>query len=159
MGSSHPIFPRLPVLLAISPTHLAWRRARRIAMRTVASEVESHRNRLPVRLGSRAVALRKSRLRRLALESLEVRALLSTLPAATILNRVDVSNSTGDESTPSVAINPSNPQNLASVWVRNDPSRTGENKVLVEGAISNNSGASWSSFSATPNILRDPTIT
>ena len=58
-----------------------------------------------------------------------------------------------------MAINPLNPQNLASVWVRNDPSRNGNNKVIVEGAISNNGGTSWSSFGATPNILRDPTIT
>src|SRR4051794_16516218 len=81
---------------------------------------------------------RKSKLRRIALESLEVRALLSTLPAATILNRVDVSNGTGDESAPSVAINPSNPQILASAWVRNDPTRTGGNTVLVEASFSTN---------------------
>jgi hypothetical protein len=85
---------------------------------------------------------------------------MATLPAATILGRVDVSNGAGDESSPAVAINPSNPQNLASVWVRNDPGRPGNNKVIVEGAVSTNGGASWSSFPATPGpVLRDPTIT
>ena len=82
---------------------------------------------------------------------------MATLPAATILGRVDVSNGTGDENTPSVAINPANPQILASAWVRNDPGRGGGNTVLVEAAFSTNGGASWSSL-VRPGIPSDPTV-
>jgi hypothetical protein len=110
------------------------------------------------RSGSRLPAARKRSRRRVALEGLEPRTLLATLPAATILNRVDVSNGTGDESTPSIAINPANPQILAAAWVRNDPSRGGGNTVLVEAAFSTNGGASWSSL-ARPGIPPDPTVT
>src|SRR5918997_36852 len=111
-------------------------------MRPEAPAVKSPLGR-PRRPGSRPRPARKPSRRRVVLEGLEPRTLLATLPAATILNRVDVSNSTGDESTPSIAINPANPQNLASVWVRNDPSRTGGNTVVVEAAVSTDGGATW----------------
>jgi hypothetical protein len=127
-------------------------------MRPEAPEVQSSMGRLR-RPGSRPRPARKASRRRVALEGLEPRTLLAILPAASILGRVDVSNSGGDESTPSVAINPSNPQNLASVWVRNDPNRSGNNKVTVEGAVSANGGVTWSGFQATPFTLTDPTAT
>src|SRR6478609_6371188 len=52
-------------------------------MRTVASEIGSRESRGQVRIASRAAALRKARLRTLALESLEERMLLAVLPPIT----------------------------------------------------------------------------
>src|SRR4051794_21073317 len=50
-------------------------------MRTAAFEFGSRESRGQVRMGSRSTALRKARLRALALESLEARTLLATLPS------------------------------------------------------------------------------
>ncbi len=91
-----------------------------------------------------------------ALEYLEPRTLLATIPAATVLSRNDLSNARGDESSPSIAVDPANPQKLVAVWVRNDPSLGGDTKVLVQGAYSTNGGANWFSFSAVPVVLLDP---
>ena len=64
-------------------------------MRTVASEVENAEVDGAVRSRSRSVAARKSRLRRVALEGLEARTLLSVLPAATPGTPINISNAAG----------------------------------------------------------------
>src|SRR4051812_22279052 len=123
---------------------MARRRSRRIIMRTVGSEVGSRESRGQVRMGSRAAALRKARLRALALESLEARTLLAVLPpiihdpsAQVPLNPSGVldlakapsapagtatiaadNNNTSNESSPTIIINPANPQKLVAVWTR-----------------------------------------
>src|SRR3954451_18168201 len=101
-------------------------------MRTVASEIGSRESRGQVRIGSRAAALRKARLRTLALESLESRTLLATLPAITHDPNVPVpidfakssngaDNATSsNESSPTIIINPLNTQKLVAVWSRRD---------------------------------------
>ena len=125
------------------------------------------------RPGSRRGLLRRSeqkaRRRRFALEGLEPRTLMATLPAARFLSLanlvsdisapVQVSSSGGDESSPSVAINAANPQILASSWVRNDQTRTtGQGRVLVEAAVSFNGGANWTPLN-TPGPRGNPTVT
>ena len=113
-------------------------------MRTVASEIGFRERRKQVGMGSRAAALRKARRRSLALESLETRVLLATLPAITpnpnapvpidlaqtgsapsggATNAADGSilatNGTGtieNESSPTIVIDPNNSQKLVTVY-------------------------------------------
>src|SRR5262249_16290351 len=131
-------------------------------MRMVASEIGSRESRGQVRTGSRTAALRKARLRALALESLESRMLLAVLPpAARDLNApapIDVSSfvtgataTTSSESSPTIAIDPALPQKLVSVWTQFN----GTNPS-VQGAFSTNGGINWTSFIAQPTILADP---
>jgi hypothetical protein len=95
-----------------------------------------------------------------ALEALEPRQLLAALPAPAVLGApLDISTaigaSTGHEYAPQVAYNPVNPSNMASVWVRND-ANLGDTPIQVMGAVSQDGGASWTSFNATPFIAIDP---
>src|SRR4051794_6094808 len=90
-------------------------------MRAVASEVEASKASVGLRPRVRSARLRKSKLRNLALENLEARALLATIPAALVTSPADVSGSGGNESSPSIAIDPTNTSHLVAVWTRNDP--------------------------------------
>src|SRR4051812_40339459 len=99
-------------------------------MRTAESEFGSRESRNEVRGGSRSAALRKARLRALALEALEARTLLAVLPPIvrdpSAASPIDLANSVGgnsqtsNESAPTIAIDPVNPQHLVSVWTRSD---------------------------------------
>src|SRR3954451_14784701 len=106
-------------------------------MRTVASEHESQGSRRG-RSGQRAAALRKWRLRSVAMERLEARELLATLPAPLVtqhpynpnggnqyaIDNISANNGVGgNDSTPSVAVDPQNSKNLVAVWVTDNPSR------------------------------------
>ena len=124
-------------------------------MRAVASEIDTPKARAGSRPGNRSAKLRKTRLRQMALEALETRALMATIPGAVVTNQVDVSNSGGNQSSPSIAVDPTNPLNVVSVWTRIDPNLAPGPTVVTEGAYSTN-GGSWTRFS--PNsILTDPT--
>src|SRR5687767_11048071 len=95
----------------------------------------------------------------LGLEGLEPRQLLAVLPAPNISGHTDISGG-GDnvnQSSPSIAYNPSNPQKLVTVYTSDQPSASGFQKVFVEGRYSINAGATWESFSI-PNNLVNPTI-
>ncbi len=92
----------------------------------------------------------RSHLRRASLEALERRELLSNLPtpvASSIANLVSTNkSSTASANSPSVAIDPSNPQNLIAAWVVNDTANqpgNGQVTSYVEGAYSINGGVSW----------------
>jgi large repetitive protein len=125
-------------------------------MRAVASEIDTLKARAGSRPGNRSAKLRKTRLRQMALEALETRALMATIPGAVVTNQVDVSNSGGNQSSPSIAVDPTNPLNVVSVWTRIDPNLAPGPTVITEGAYSTNGGGSWTKFS--PNsILTDPT--
>ena len=133
-------------------------------MRTVASEIGSRESRGQVRMGLRA-ALRKARLRTLALESLEERMLLAVLPpishdpnAALPIDLAKTSNAAdnsvnSNESSPSIAANPADPQKLVAVWSRRDTT-LGTTTSVVEGAFSTSGGLTWTSF-ATGITLAD----
>ncbi|WP_422931845.1 beta strand repeat-containing protein [Singulisphaera sp. PoT] len=116
-------------------------------MRPVASENDSPKNRGNDRLNPRKAAIRRSRLRATALEGLEERTLLSSIPAPNVpLNsQVDVSggSSQGNSSTPSIAIDPTDPTKMAAVWTIHDPSLAPGPQVVVAGAYSNDGGQSW----------------
>lgn len=116
-------------------------------MRSDLSKVntEEHRARPQTVLRRRAEVARKAKLRRFALESLEARELLAQLPAALVSAPVQVSISGGNYSSPSIAVDPTNSNNLAMVWTRIDPALTSQS-VRVEGARSTNGGASWTAF-------------
>jgi hypothetical protein len=95
-----------------------------MVMRTGASDVPSRGLRGQVRADARLKKTRKTRLRRAFLESefLEPRTLLATIPAATPTGGVqsltglfDVTTS-GNANSPTVTIDPANPQTLVAVW-------------------------------------------
>ena len=60
-------------------------------------------------------------LRRITLESLESRTLLdATLPAPTVVatSQMNITGDEGNDSSPTIAVDPHNPNKLAAVWVR-----------------------------------------
>src|SRR6266404_5647245 len=106
-----------------------------VDMRTVAaSENESQEDRGRSRTGSRSAALRKLRLRSAVLERLEERTLMATLPAP-LRSGVPISLSSvgnggnspdpqrnqaiGNETQPTIVIDPQNSQHMVSVFTRN----------------------------------------
>src|SRR5947209_8683470 len=90
-------------------------------MRAVESVIDTPKVRRGSRPGVRSAHLRRTRLRNLALESLESRTLLATVPAAIVTSTLDISNSGGNQSSPSIAVDPTNQNDLAAVWTRIDP--------------------------------------
>src|SRR4051794_39200742 len=151
-------------------------------MRSEPSEVKAKGGRARSLVGLRRGSARKSALRRLSLEDLESRMLLttgpeqllgltqpSTLPAPVVpvTGPINISgsdfgiNTTSDESTPSIVVDKNNPLKLAAVWTRNDTSISGPTHVFVEGATSSDGGLTWNSISGLgfSTILNDPTTT
>jgi len=99
-----------------------------------------------------------SRLRTLALEPLEARTLMAVLPPVTVNGQVDISGGTGNDNTPTVTIDPNDPQKLVAVWTRNDPGRAmnnGQTAVFVEGAYTVNGGQNWSPLGGLNNLQTD----
>src|SRR5437764_15256722 len=98
--------------------------------------------------GPRRESARNSMLRQIALEALGPRTLLAAtpLPTPAVLpsSQVDISNSEGNESSPTIAVDPLNTNKLAAVWVRNDPKLAPGITIFVEMATSNDGGATWS---------------
>ena len=157
-------------------------------MRTVASEIGFRERRGQVGMGTRAAALRKARRRTLALELLETRVLLATLPAITpdpnaplpidlaqagsapsggatnsadgsILNPTTNTGTIENESSPTIAIDPNNPQKLVAVYtthIKVVTTTTTTDTTTIEGAYSTNAGLSWTSFSVAPVKTIDP---
>ncbi len=91
-------------------------------------------------------------------EVLEPRTLLSTLPLPTVTTHTDVSPGPADvnQSAPSIAYDPKNPQKLVMVYTTNDPDAPGTQVVFTSGQYSSNGGASWTSFNIPDNVI-DPT--
>ena len=105
---------------------------------------------------------RRAKLRRAALESLEERCLLATIPAPMVLDQVDISNpfeitdDETDESTPSIAVDPNNPQNLVASWTEFNADIDDPNfQVSVRLARSNDGGQNWTRI-GTPGRRIDP---
>jgi len=105
---------------------------------------------------------RQNRLRNVLFETefLEARTLLATIPSPVVVNRVDVSNPSvftddeTDESTPSIAVNPSNPNQVVTSWTvfATDPD---PDFIGIGLRMSNNGGASWFNLE-TPDRRLDP---
>ena len=121
------------------------------------TKVKTRGSRTRTQGGARRLSARGETLRRLAMESLEARALMAVLPAPTFTGPVDVSNSRGNESTPSIAVDPTNPQKLAAVWTRNDPQLAPGPTEIVEFSVSTDGGKSWSNPNQPGNFIGDPT--
>jgi len=141
-------------------------------MRTVASEIGFRERRGQGGMGSRAAALRKARRRTLALELLESRVLMATLPMITHDPNAPVpidlaqtgsapgggatdagdNATTSNESSPTIVIDPNNAQKLVSVWTTHTAATTS----TIEGAYSTNAGLSWTSFAVAPVKTTDP---
>jgi subtilisin-like proprotein convertase family protein len=128
-----------------------------------------HRNRIQTHVGSRLKKTRKPRDFRFDLEGLEVRTLLSTLPAAVLTTsspmNLSVNVLTGPnakEDSPLVVIDPLNPLKMVAVWVNNDTPDIlfPGPQVLVDAEFSLNGGQTWATFSPgqpSPEvILGDP---
>ena len=107
---------------------------------------------------ARPSATSKSRLRRLALDALEPRTLLATLPTPTVAARVDVSNAGGDESSPTIAVDPTDNTKAVAVWTRSDPiNLPAIDPVIAQAAYSADGGKSWTPLTL-PAILSDPNL-
>ena len=96
--------------------------------------------------GTRREAARNSILRRITLESLEPRVLLdATLPTPTVVTSpINITGDEGNDSSPTIAVDPSNSEKLAAVWVRNDPKLAPGPTIFVEMSVSTDGGTSWS---------------
>ena len=124
-------------------------------MRRVDSEGDMQgrrdRKRVVARAGSTSS---RSRLRRVSLEILEGRELLSTLPSpvATQQSLVGFSDSgQGNSSSPSVAVDPVDPNKLIAAWTTNDPTHkpdgtNGQVTTYAQAAYSTNGGQTWTSL-------------
>jgi subtilisin-like proprotein convertase family protein len=134
-------------------------------MRSETSEVGTKDSRSRVQGLSRAssasaVRSRKLRLRKLAIEPLEERALMAVLPAAAVVGdlttivRGSIGNNT-NASAPTIVIDPLNSQKLAAVWqVDNNQTYS----QFTQAATSTDGGQTWRTFySSNPHL--DPTQT
>jgi subtilisin-like proprotein convertase family protein len=132
-------------------------------MSAEASKVNAKGDRARTPVGMRRRPARTGTYRRLDVDVLEARELLAVLPASTFpTSTVPISavSGQGNMSTPSVAIDPNNPQKLAAVWTRNDPNLAPGPTEIVQWAYSVDGGKSWLG-QGTPggfgNALLDPT--
>ena len=121
-------------------------------MRAVLTETTTTKVRVGSHFPTRSERLRKLHLRSFSLEGLEQRTLMATIPAALVAGQVNISNSGGNQSSPSIAVNPLNPLQLAAVWTRLDANLAPSPTVVVEGAYSNNGGVSWTSFTPSAQV-------
>jgi subtilisin-like proprotein convertase family protein len=104
-----------------------------------------------------AAARGRARARREALEALERRELLAAMPVPALVGQVAVGRTNGNESTPSIAVNPANPDQLAAVWVRTGGDGLANGVAsIVQGAVSSNGGVTWTAFNPVPSHFIDP---
>ncbi len=106
---------------------------------------------------------RRSKSRRYALENLEPRTLLATIPVAEVVSRANVSNPGNfsdddlNESSPSVAVSPVNPSVVVSSWTTNfTPANPPATPITANIALSTDGGLSWNPL-FTPPVRLDPT--
>ena len=124
-------------------------------MRRVDAEGDSQQsNRRRKRSGARSSPAQKPHLRRMSLEALEVRTLLSTLPTPTTALQSfvgsGITSGAANSSSPSVAIDPLDPQKMVAAWTTFDPGNkldAGNNggyvTTYVQGAFSLDGGVTW----------------
>ena len=92
-----------------------------------------------------------------AVETLEQRELLAVIPAAQVSLQTNVASGfSGNMSSPSIAVNPLNANQVVSVWTQIDPNFAPGPTVRVEGAYSSNGGVTWTAFNPTTEKI-DPT--
>ena len=92
---------------------------------------------------------RNSKLRRLALEGLEYRMLLSTLPTPTVVSGSQSFISYngvrhGSQTSQTIAVDPQDPSKMVAAWVLNRPDSAPGPTVFVQAAASDDGGQTWS---------------
>ena len=96
-------------------------------MRRQPTELRSQGTRIRPRDESHGALAKRSRLRRLALESLEARTLLATTPVPVVTNQVQASagiaSNNINDSSPSIAVDPLDPSKLIAAFTDRDTSR------------------------------------
>jgi hypothetical protein len=102
-------------------------------------------------------------LRQVALEALEPRTLLSTLLPPSVLQGSQSfisynGDGNGNESSPTIAVDPLNPNKMVAAWVLNNPKLAPGPTVFVQAAYSSNGGNTWSSLFS-EDLIRNPTAT
>ena len=133
-------------------------------MRPEPSELDSRGARDRVRTGSRPASVRRAHLRRLALEGLEPRTLLATIPAPVVTGTsqlgaqiygLNVQNvpSMPNDSSPTVAVDPLDPTKLVATWENRFivPGANPPTVYTVNAAYSNDGGVNWN-FLGTPGV-------
>lgn len=125
-------------------------------MRREPTEVKSQGDRGKARLESRPATARRSRLRRLTLDSLEPRTLMATSPLPIVSNQAGITTSGTnlDDSNPWVAVDPLNPQKLVTVYTHRD-ANNGTVTISARAASSTDGGRTWNPLQLPPNRL-DP---
>ncbi len=121
------------------------------------NEVMSQGQGGPARLGTRAKVAKRSRLRRLTLESLEQRALMATAPISVVTNNAPITsnnNNAVNDSSPFVAIDPLDPNKLVTVYT--DRNANNGTFIRTRASASSNGGLTWTSLNL-PGLLFDPT--
>ena len=111
---------------------------------------------------------RRARLRLTELEGLESRTLLATIPAATAAGGPqnlsslvgNVGGTGASQNSSTVAIDPTDPTKLVTVWIDNDPTMAAatdnEFQIVLEAAYSINGGQSWLPLLGEPVNAIDP---
>jgi subtilisin-like proprotein convertase family protein len=120
-------------------------------MRRVEIEGDSPSSRRRDRGVARPSPAYRPRLRRLALDRLEDRTLMSTLPSAITVGQTIVGLSDsgqGNSSSPSVAVDPLDPNKLIAAWTTFDPGNkldgtNGQVTTYIQGGYSVDGGKTW----------------
>jgi subtilisin-like proprotein convertase family protein len=131
-------------------------------MRRQSTELRSQGTRPRTRDEARGASVKRSRLRRLALEGLEARTLLATTPIPVVTNQVAASAGVGgvniNDSNPSIAVNPLDSNKLIAAFTDRDTS-SGTTLYFARVTFSNDGGRSWNLAVDQPIQSFDPTST
>ena len=90
---------------------------------------------------------------------LEARTLMTTIPASQFSGTVLIPGTqtgTGNTSSPSIAIDPNNPQKLVSAWTLNDPTFAPGQTEVARVSFSSDGGATWTNPQSPGGFLIDP---
>jgi subtilisin-like proprotein convertase family protein len=131
-------------------------------MRRQSTEQRSQGTRIRSRDEARGALSKRSRLRRLALEPLEARTLLATTPIPVVTNQVTASSTVAgnaiNDSSPSIAVDPTDPSKLAAIFTVRDTS-SGTTLFYTRVTFSTDGGTTWNLAPTQPNLSFDPTST
>ena len=111
----------------------------------------------------RTMTSRKGRLRRLALERLEERALMAALPTPILASPATALpyDPNSNNSSPSIVVDPADPTKMVAVWTDFNPNNLGQESTRVinsvaAGAFTVNSGTTWTPFAVQGARHLDP---
>jgi subtilisin-like proprotein convertase family protein len=134
-------------------------------MRSEPSKVKTVESRTRSLAGRRrgAARNRKQKQRQAYLETLEQRLVMSVLPPALVSTQVAPTQlfepSNSNNSSPSIAVDPTNANHIAMVWqsIIPNPGATPAVIIRIDGAFSPDGGTTWTQFSPVNGVMSDPT--